>query len=123
MNTKITSFETACQVLGIDPTFLPEVSNLREDLAKRCIANYKMDIIVDALNNEGLPEKWLPDYSKYSQGKFEPWFDFSPGSGWSLIGVAYRGTTTFAGARRNFRTKKIAEYAGTRFIDLYNEIL
>lgn len=123
MKTKITSFESACQAEGIDPTLLPEVSKLREDLAKICIANYKMDIIVEALNNEGLLEKWVPDYSDYSQDKFEPWFIFSPGSGWSLGGVGGWCADAFAGSRRNFRTREIAKYAATHFIELYNEIL
>lgn len=123
MNSSIKTFEDACKATGIDPKILPDVSQLPEDFQKRAIANYKMDVINKALNDEGLPEPWVADYSDSDQRKYEPWFDFSPGSGWSYLVCAYWSTYTFAGARRNFRSREIAKYAATQFIEIYNDIL
>ena len=50
---KITSFDAACEFLGIDPKALPIVENLPEKDWKSIIAHYKLTIITRALN-EGM---------------------------------------------------------------------
>jgi len=118
MYTDIKTFENACQVLNIQP-LLPDVSMLPEANQKAVIANYKLDIIQEAIN-----EDWKPDWSNYSQYKYYPWFEqSSSGSGFSchVFGCAY--SDSGVGSRRVFSSSAIAEYVGNQFIDLYNDAM
>ena len=126
MKTKIDSFEAACKAEGIDPTLLPIVDHLPEALRLRQIRNYQLDIINMALNNEGQKKPWVANYNDGNQIKYRPYFyksESSSGSGWSLLDVVVWRTASVAGARRDYRTREIAEYAGTKFLDYYADTL
>jgi hypothetical protein len=122
MKTKIDSFEAACKAEGIDPTLLPIVDHLPEALRLRQIRNYQLDIINMALNNEGQKTPWVANYDDSNQLKYRPYFyksESSSGSGWAVGAVDRWDTRTAAGARRDYRTREIAEYAANKFLDYY----
>ena len=118
MYTEIKTFEDACIKLNIEP-ILPEVSKLREQNQKAVIANYKLDIIQEAINGD-----WKADWSDDDQYKYYPWFEeSSSGSGFSFCGYGYDRTTSAVGSRRVFESSEIAEYVGEQFLDLYNDAM
>ena len=118
MYTKIKTFNDACVKLGIEP-ILPEVSMLRPGNQKAVIANYKLDVIQEAINGD-----WKADWSNYHQNKYYPWFKWSSsGSGFSSHDYYCGFTDSRVGSRRVFETSDIAEYVGEQFIDLYNDAM
>ncbi|HRO75593.1 MAG TPA: hypothetical protein PLP27_05555 [Crocinitomicaceae bacterium] len=118
MYTKIKSFEDACTKLGIS-TQLPDVSMLREANQKAVIANYKLDIIQEAINAD-----WTADWNNYNQCKYCPWFGLSrSGVGFSCYGCVFVASLSDVGSRRVFPSREIAKYVGQQFIDLYNDAM
>ncbi len=81
----IKSFEDACAKQNVDPTALPDVSMIPEDLRKPIIAAYKLMIIFLAINNG-----WRPDWSDSDQYKYFPWYRvLSSGFGFSDSDCSY----------------------------------
>lgn len=121
MYKQIKSFEDACKALKIG-TELPDVSKLPERHAKAIVAHYKLVIIAQALN-----EGWVPDWSNRSEWKYYPWFDVeaskeqSSGSGLSYYVCVCVCTHTPVGSRLAFKSEEVAKYAGTQFVELYEE--
>ena len=72
---RVKSFEDACQVLGIS-TNVPEVKGLPRKHQKAIIANYKLIVIAEALN-----EGWKPNWQDSDEYKYYPWFDMSNPAG------------------------------------------
>lgn len=110
---RIKTFEDACKELELDPAY--ELSHI---LSKDVMAYLKLKIIIRALN-----EGWTPDFTNGNEYKYYPWFKFVPGSGFSLNVVRFGRTLTNVGARLCFKERKLAEYAATQFIDIYNDYL
>jgi hypothetical protein len=115
MNNKIKSFEDACKALNIEPV-LPRVDMLPLENQKAVIANYKLDIIQQAIN-----EGWKPDWNDSNEYKYYPWFKMSS----SGVGLSYRDcgcaySVTCVGSRRVFASSENAKFMGTHFIELYN---
>lgn len=124
METKIKTFEAACAAENVNPgADMVLLSQLSEPSRKSAIANYKLDIVIAALNNEGQEEPWKADYSDRSQIKYEPRFFFSPGSGWSYVDYVCWRTLSHVGARRVFRSYDVMRSAVDNFMDLYAETL
>lgn len=116
---RVKSFEDACQVLGIS-TDVPEVKGLPRKHRKAIVANYKLIIIAEALN-----EGWKPNWQDSNEYKYYPWFDMS-----NPAGVGYSHTPTTAsyasasvGSRLCFKNRELAIYFGQTFTDLFNESL
>lgn len=61
---RVKSFEDACQVLGIS-TNVPEVKGLPRKHQKAIIANYKLIVIAEALN-----EGWKPNWQDSDEYKY-----------------------------------------------------
>lgn len=122
MEHKIKTFEDACVALNLNPNHLPDVSAIPERMRKRTIADYKLCVIAEALN-----EGWQPDWSNYSEYKYFPYFDVEAsketpsGSGLSFHGCDYSGSRTVVGSRLCFRTRELAVYAGKQFIEIYTD--
>jgi hypothetical protein len=115
----IKSFEDACKKLNEDPTLLPVVSLLSEEFRKAIIAYYKLVIIFKAINNG-----WVPDWSKYSQCKYYPWFRIlSSGFGFAYSYYYLADMYSVAGSRLCFSSKEMSDYAGKQFLELYKEFL
>jgi hypothetical protein len=115
----IKTFEDACAKLGIDPKNLPDTSKIFVDLAKPIIAAYKLMVIFKAIN-----DGWEPDWSKYNQYKYYPWFGvLSSGSGFSISYYVYGRTCTDVGSRLCTDTSEKALYIATQFEKEYQEYL
>jgi len=116
MFTDIKTFEEACTKLNIPPT-LPDVSMLREQNQKAVVANYKLDVIQEAIN-----EDWKADWNNWDQRKYYPWFQkSSSGVGFSFLGCTRDYAFSGVGSRRVFPSAEIARYVGDQFIELYND--
>ena len=121
---QIKTFEDACKKLGIDPTNLPEVSNLTADLQQAVIDHYKMMIVSQALN-----DGWKPDWNDHNQRKWNPWFTVkasskNPGGSGLVCSNALNWITgTGVGSRLCFHSRELGEYAGKQFQSIYNDYL
>lgn len=116
---RVKSFEDACQVLGIS-TNVPEVKGLPRKHQKAIIANYKLIVIAEALN-----EGWKPNWQDSDEYKYYPWFDMSnpAGVGFSLTyNAASHALATF-GSRLCLKNRELAIYFGQTFTDLFNDSL
>lgn len=116
---RVKSFEDACQVLGIS-TNVPEVKGLPRKHQKAIIANYKLIVIAEALN-----EGWKPNWQDSDEYKYYPWFDMS-----NPAGVGFSNTfnaASYAGAgigsRLCLKNRELAIYFGQTFTDLFNDSL
>lgn len=116
---RVKSFEDACQVLGIS-TNVPEVKGLPRKHQKAIIANYKLIVIAEALN-----EGWKPNWQDSDEYKYYPWFDMSnpAGVGDSLTSAAASHTTAHFGSRLCLKNRELAIYFGQTFTDLFNDSL
>lgn len=124
MELTINTIEKAFISEGLDITLMPGVDHLQNEADKASIINnYKADVVIRALNNEGQDKPWIADYSDRDQIKYENWYEYSPSSGWSVGGVARWYTLTRCGSRRVFRTRAIGRYFWENFSDLIKEIL
>ncbi len=113
----IKSFEDACAKENIDPTALPDVSMIPEDLRKPIVSAYKLMIIFRAINNG-----WRPDWNKSSQGKYYPWYGvLSSGFGFSGSRYIYDYTLTCVGSRLCTDTSEKALYIADQFKTEYQE--
>lgn len=116
---RVKSFEDACQVLGIS-TNVPEVKGLPRKHQKAIIANYKLIVIAEALN-----EGWKPNWQDSDEYKYYPWFDMSnpAGVGFSNTNTAASHTHANFGSRLCLKNRELAIYFGQTFTDLFNDSL
>jgi hypothetical protein len=116
---RVKSFEDACQVLGIS-TNVPEVKGLPRKHQKAIIANYKLIVIAEALN-----EGWKPNWQDSDEYKYYPWFDMSnpAGVGYSSTNHAASYTIAAVGSRLCLKNRELAIYFGQTFTDLFNDSL
>lgn len=116
---RVKSFEDACQVLGIS-TNVPEVKGLPRKHQKAIIANYKLIVIAEALN-----EGWKPNWQDSDEYKYYPWFDMSnpAGVGFSYTNNAASTTSAHVGSRLCLKNRELAIYFGQTFTDLFNDSL
>lgn len=116
---RVKSFEDACQVLGIS-TNVPEVKGLPRKHQKAIIANYKLIVIAEALN-----EGWKPNWQDSDEYKYYPWFDMSnpAGVGYSYTNNAASNTRASIGSRLCLKNRELAIYFGQTFTDLFNDSL
>ena len=110
---RVKTFEDACEVLEIDPIIFPNKT------PKSTIAHYKLEIIVEALN-----EGWEPNWNNNNEYKYYPWFKQSPsGFGFSGTSYDYWFTRASVGSRLCFKTRELSNYAGTQFEDIYKDFM
>lgn len=116
---RVKSFEDACQVLGIS-TNVPEVKGLPRKHQKAIIANYKLIVIAEALN-----EGWKPNWQDSDEYKYYPWFDMSNPAGVGYSATDYSASDTDAnfGSRLCLKNRELAIYFGQTFTDLFNDSL
>lgn len=116
---RVKSFEDACQVLGIS-TNVPEVKGLPRKHQKAIIANYKLIVIAEALN-----EGWKPNWQDSDEYKYYPWFDMSnpAGVGYSYTLTTASHTNANFGSRLCLKNRELAIYFGQTFTDLFNDSL
>jgi hypothetical protein len=123
--TLVASFEEACKEQGLDARrVLPDVSLLPEKDQKAIIAFVKMCIIQRSLNGD-----WEADWNDFDQAKYSPWFNVegkqgsSSGFGLSYGGYGYDCSDTYLGVRLFYKDRETAKYAGTQFVELYEDLI
>ena len=125
---QLTSFEAACQVLGLDPgKVIPDFSCFPAQDHRSMIAHAKLVLIIRAANqlaNGG--KEWKPDFDNYDQWKYEAWFskdEKGGSSGFRFNAYDDWHTASHVGSRLCFISREVAKYVATTFVDLYNEYL
>lgn len=128
---KVKTFEDAVKILYgsyDEKKFKEKTSQLFPDE----LAYRKLKIIIEALN-----EGWKPDWSNIDEDKWYPYFYAKKRAlfgGDAFFGASFgfasaRATnvpadaSTYIGSRLCFKSEKLADYAATQFIDLYNQFL
>lgn len=108
----IQTFEDACEAIGEE---WAEPNDLPADI----IAYMKLRIIAKALNGG----TWMT-YQDTDEPKYYPYFNATgSASGFSYFGCGYGHSTTYVGSRLTFKTNDIAKYAGTQFLEIYNQYI
>lgn len=116
---KVTSFETACEILNIN-TDIPTIG-LLDKYKKHFIAEYKLMIITEALN-----EGWCPDWNNHAQYK---WYIYSLGGnadtganaglGDSNASYSVAHVSAVIGSRLCYKSRELVEYSQAQFKDLW----
>lgn len=115
----IKTFEDACIRMNEDPEKLPDVSSFPERFRRSIIANYKLMIIYEAINNG-----WIPDWSNWNQYKYYPWLPvLSSGFGFSRSSYGYVIAGACVGSRLCTDTSEKAKYMGKQFEAEYRDYL
>ena len=116
---RIKSFEDACRELNMTSEIKLDVSALSKNDQKYFIANYKLSIIIKALN-----EGWEPNWNNSNEYKYYPWFTQSPsGFGFSVTSYADWVTITGAGSRLCYKSRDLAVYAAEQFESIYKDLM
>lgn len=113
---RIKTFEDAMEETGRPD--VPDFSCLPPDMRRHFIAQYKMEVITEALN-----EGWKPNWDNDDEYKYYPWFVMAPSSfafGDSDCGGS--GAGAGGGSRLKFKTNELAKYAAEQFIDIWKDI-
>jgi hypothetical protein len=123
---KITSYEHACEVLGIKPEDILDVSRVREKDQKAFIDLFKLSIIIEANNKLN---EWEIDWEDSNQEKYYPWMwvvkdnERPSGLGLSYSDCVSTRSGTDVGSRLSVGTENEAEYIGKDFMSLYESWL
>lgn len=114
----IKTFNDVCLENGTtEQEFNDRFENLGLDLDT--IIYEKMKLMVKAIN-----QGWIPDINNTNQRKWYPYFDISAsGLGFSLSAYGYSYSITSAGSRLCFETEEKSNYAGTQFIEIYQQFI
>lgn len=119
---KIESFEAACELQKLEPGNLPTAPEGSSDEYKQYLtSNHKLRVIRDAIVGD-----FKSDYSNRMQKKWFPIFVYDASLSAFRFGVAAYAVAVAdagSGARQTFETEEQAIYAGTTFVELYNDIL
>ena len=117
---RIKTFEDACAELNIVPSEIDRnvLCEALPDDQNSLRAYAKLIIIVRALN-----EGWEPNWSDDNEYKYMPWFKHKSGFGLSYLVYDRWATLTVVGSRLCYKSRELAEYAGTQFADIYNDYL
>lgn len=107
---RVKTYEDACRITGDYP-------DLHQGLSRAEIAYRKLCVIIKALNGD-----WKPCFGDSNQYKYFPYFKLEDG-----CQVFYCVSRWIACANvpapSLFKSRELAEYAGTQFIDLYRDWL
>ena len=114
---RIKTFDDVIRELGDDPEEFKNAISIMDEPDE--IAYVKLKLIAKALN-----EGWTPDWSNGEWDKWYPWFkmdDSSSGGGISFDAADDRRSDSTVGSRLCFKSKDLATYAGTQFLDIYKD--
>jgi hypothetical protein len=118
---RIETYADACFELGITPLTISDFAALPERDQESSYAYHQLSIIARVLN-----EGWEPDYSD-SQYKYYPCFVWNDsaagGAGFSFRDFFFDYSRSGVGARLVFKSRELAEYAGKKFLSIYNQFL
>jgi hypothetical protein len=111
----IKTFEDACTEIELTQEDLLHIKN---DDSSDEVAYKKLKIVISAIN-----QGWIPDWNNGNEKKWWPYFNLSSGFGFSSAFYGCDGTDASVGSRLCFETQEKAAYAGTQFLDLYEQFL
>jgi hypothetical protein len=113
---RIKTFEDALVETG-RPN-VPDFSDVPEDMRAYFVAQYKMSVIAEALN-----EGWTPDWNNGNERKWRVWFIMSP-SAFAFDDSFYDYSTADAGSgsRLCFKSEALAIYCAKQFLDIWKDI-
>ena len=108
----ITSFEKACERLGLD------ILQFNSELTKGEIALRKLKIIVRAIRSFTY---WKPVWSNAKQWKYIVWFDLEKGfSYWNTTNFY---TTAYVPSALFVESHEQAEFLGETYLELYKDYI
>ena len=109
----ITSFEKACELLGLD------IPQFNSELTKGEIALRKLKIIIRAIRSF---TNWKPVWSNGKQWKYTVWFDLEKGfSCWSA--PVYYFTSTTVPSALFVESNEQAKFLGETYLELYKDYI
>ena len=114
---RIKTFDDVIRELGDDPEEFKNAISIMEEPDE--IAYVKLKLIAKALN-----EGWTPDWSNGEWDKWYPWFkmdDSSSAGRFSFGDAVDQYSNSLVGSRLCFKSKDLATYAGTQFLDIYKD--
>ncbi len=114
---RIKTFDDVIRELGDDPEEFKNAISIMEEPDE--IAYVKLKLIAEALN-----EGWTPDWSNGEFDKWYPWFDMNDSSSagrFSFSVADDQDSFSDVGSRLCFKSKDLATYAGTQFLDIYKD--
>ena len=119
----VQSYEDACQLLGIKPTYPKFVQCAKIDRPSM-IAYHKLIIIIRALNLLPNGKPWVPNFDN-CEYKYGLWWHITSDN---KLGAAYTAYAPSAaavdvGSRLLFRSRSLAEYCAKQFKDLWQDYL
>ena len=119
----IQSYEDACQLLGIKPTYPKFVQCVKIDRTSM-IAYHKLIIIIRALNLLPNGKCWVPDFDN-CEYKYGLWWHITSDNklGCALTADAHAYASALIGSRLLFRSRPLAEYCAKQFKDLWQDYL
>lgn len=113
---RIKTFEDALVETG-RPN-VSDFSNVPENMRAYFLAQYKMSVIVEALN-----EGWIPNWTDSNEKKWRVWFIMSP-SAFAFDASYCDCSRAFAGSgsRLCFKSEALAIYCAKQFLDIWKYI-
>jgi hypothetical protein len=113
---RIKTFEDACAETG-RPN-VPDFSDVPKDMRAYFVAQYKMSVIAEALN-----EGWTPDWDNDNERKWRPWFIMEK-AGFRFYYSYYRCSFADAGggSRLCFKSKELSIYCAEQFLPVWRDI-
>ena len=129
LTEKAKSFEEICQEQGLNPADEIAFKNPGNARQKAVNAAAKLFIIAEYYN-----QGWKPNWYNWDEYKYYPWFDMSPekkssnegaaaGSGFSFRDYAVGASASHVGARLVFKSRKLAEYVGKHYLEIYRDFM
>ena len=119
----VKSYEDACQILGIKPTYPKFVQCAKIDRPSM-IAYHKLIIIIRALNLLPNGKCWVPDFNKPHESKYRIWWNIIDNKlGFLNTSNASSIASANIGSRLLFRSRSLAEYCAKQFKDLWQDYL
>ncbi len=113
---RIKTFEDALEETGRPD--VPNFSNIPENMRAYFVAQYKMSVIAEALN-----EGWTPDWDNSNELKWRAWFKMSPSAfAFGGSGYVYSGARASSGSRLCFKSEALAIYCAKQFLDIWKDI-
>ncbi|MDH6354685.1 hypothetical protein M2132_001014 [Dysgonomonas sp. PH5-45] len=113
---RIKTFEDALAETG-RPN-VPDFSNVPENMKDYFVAQYKMSVIAEALN-----EGWTPDWDNANEKKWWPWFIMEKAV-FRFFNSRYCCSYADAGSgsRLCFRTEELSTYCAEQFLPIWRDI-
>ena len=120
---QVTSYETACKVLDIKPTY-PKFTQCQKQDRKSMIAYHQLTVIIRALNILPNGKCWKPDFNNRNEYKWRIWWQVDKdGLGRLVTNYAPSYTSATVGSRLLFRSEELADYCAKQFKDLWSDYI